>query len=583
MPLVTVTGGIFNYEGAPHAASATAKFNGVDVSGTFSFTYNGSTQAPVNAGSYAVVASFTSSDVNYKNAAGDGTISIIKANAVVVATGATVTYDGKEHAATGTATGVAGEDLTDLLDLGTKFTNVPGGTAIWTFAGNGNYNAQSGSVGIVIERADATVKVDGVTVTYDGKEHGATGTATGVDGEDLASLLDLGGKFPNVPGGMADWAFAGNGNYNAQSGSVTIVIEKATPAVSVTGGTYTYDGHSHPATATAAGVSGSVAGAFNFTYNGAVGEPVNAGTYSVIANFTSTDANYRNATGEGTITIEKANAVIVVSAGTHTYNGQAWGAQGTATSVTGQDLSSLLNLGEKFTNVPGGTATWKFLGDVNHNAMEGTVTIVISPAPQTITVTTPAPANALYNTTFTVSAMGGGSGNPVTYSAAGPCTVSGATFTMTSGYGQCTVTFRQLGNNNYLNAIPVVQTVNATPWQVVGFYAPVASSAPGSPIWNVVKGGSTVPLKFEIFAGVSGTEQTSLSAVGSMWLQAVNCTGGASLTVDPSQLEDTGGTALRYDGSQFIQNWKTTRTPGCFLVTMQAADSSTIRAYFQVR
>ena len=427
------------------------------------------------------------------------------------------------------------------------------------------------------------MSVTGGEYTYDGQAHGATGSATGVANANLTGSLNLGEQFTNVPGGTAHWTFNGGTNYEDASGSVEITINKATPLVAVTGGTYTYDGHSHPATVTSTGSSGSVAGTFSFTYNGAASEPVNAGTYAVVANFTSTDGNYHNATGAGTIAINKANAVIDVGGGTYTYNGQAWGAHGTATSVTGQDLSGLLNLGEKFTNVPGGTANWKFLGDLNHNDKEGSVAIVINKAPQTISVTTPAPVNALYNTSFTVAAVGGGSGNPVTYSAGGSCSVAGATFTMTSGYGQCTVTFNQAGNNNYLDAAPVVEILNATAWQVGGFYSPVTPSTPANPIWNVVKGGSTVPLKFEILAGVNGAEQTSLSAIKSILLQPTNCTGGIALSVDPTQLDNTGGTTLRYDGSQFIQNWKTPTTTGCFVVSMQAADNTTIQAYFRVK
>ncbi|CAA9358363.1 MAG: filamentous haemagglutinin family outer membrane protein, partial [uncultured Chloroflexia bacterium] len=37
------------------------------------------------------------------------------------------------------------------LNLGASFTNVPGGTANWTFTdATGNYNNATGSVGIVI-------------------------------------------------------------------------------------------------------------------------------------------------------------------------------------------------------------------------------------------------------------------------------------------------------------------------------------------------------------------------------------------------------------------------------------------------
>ena len=49
---------------------------------------------------------------------------------------------------------------------------------------------------------------------------------------------------------------------------------------------------------------------------------------------------------------------------------------------------------------------------------------------------------------FTVSASGGGSGNPVTFTAVGNCTsggTNGATITIT-GAGSCTVTANQAGN-----------------------------------------------------------------------------------------------------------------------------------------
>ena len=57
---------------------------------------------------------------------------------------------------------------------------MPGGTATWTFTGGTNYNDQSGTAAIVINKADATVTVTGYTGVYDGAPHGATGTATGV-------------------------------------------------------------------------------------------------------------------------------------------------------------------------------------------------------------------------------------------------------------------------------------------------------------------------------------------------------------------------------------------------------------------
>src|SRR5690606_35324916 len=99
------------------------------------------------------------------------------------------------HAATGTVTGVAG-DLTatgSTLDLGASFTNVPGGTASWTFTGGTNYEDESGTAAIMINKANALVSVSGYTGVYDAAAHGATGTVTGVAGDLTAtgSTLDL--------------------------------------------------------------------------------------------------------------------------------------------------------------------------------------------------------------------------------------------------------------------------------------------------------------------------------------------------------------------------------------------------------
>ena len=75
--------------------------------------------------------------------------------------------------------GVAG-DLSaagSSLNLGASFTNVPGGTANWTFTGGTNYNNQNGTAVIVINKATATVTVNGYTGVYDAAAHGATGSA----------------------------------------------------------------------------------------------------------------------------------------------------------------------------------------------------------------------------------------------------------------------------------------------------------------------------------------------------------------------------------------------------------------------
>ena len=68
------------------------------------------------------------------------------------------------------------EDLNAFLSFGEKFTNVPGGTAAWSFSGGTNYNPQNGTAAIVISKADATVTVSDYTGIYDGDATGLTWT-----------------------------------------------------------------------------------------------------------------------------------------------------------------------------------------------------------------------------------------------------------------------------------------------------------------------------------------------------------------------------------------------------------------------
>ncbi|MFC9918625.1 PxKF domain-containing protein [Agromyces binzhouensis] len=116
-------------------------------------------------------------------------------------------------------------------------------------------------------------------------------------------------------------------------------------------------------------------------------------------------------------------------------------------------------------------------------------------------------------------------------------------------------------------------------WTLAGFTAPVDMGR----TWNTVKGGSTVPLKFEVFAGA--TELTDTAVVDRFTATPTLCPGADALT-DAIEFTTTGGTALRYDatGGQFVQNWATPKKPGaCYLVTMTTKDGSSITAGFMLK
>ena len=118
-------------------------------------------------------------------------------------------------------------------------------------------------------------------------------------------------------------------------------------------------------------------------------------------------------------------------------------------------------------------------------------------------------------------------------------------------------------------------TVTVLPWTLKGFYQPVDMNG----VYNLVKGGSTVPLKFEVFAG--STELTDITYIKSIKYASIAC--DASAVFDEIETIATGGTSLRYAEGQFIYNWKTPKTAGCYRVTMTTIDGSSLAAYFKLK
>ena len=170
--------------------------------------------------------------------------------------------------ATGSAKGAQGETLTGLDLSGTTHTNAGDyPTDPWTFTDStGNYNNTTGTTHDHIDKAAATIVVTPYHVTYDGNPHTATGTATGVGGANLSASLNLSGTTRTAAGDYPtdSWTFT-NPNYNDQSGTVHDQIDKATPTVVVTGGTFTYDGMPHAATGFDASPPGTETLAFRLT------------------------------------------------------------------------------------------------------------------------------------------------------------------------------------------------------------------------------------------------------------------------------------------------------------------------------
>ncbi|HET9498235.1 MAG TPA: PxKF domain-containing protein, partial [Candidatus Limnocylindria bacterium] len=158
------------------------------------------------------------------------------------------------------------------------------------------------------------------------------------------------------------------------------------------------------------------------------------------------------------------------------------------------------------------------------------------------------------------------------------CVVTGPDNGNAVGPNKYTATATDLAGN--VGTFDLNYTVD--PWTLQGFFQPVDMGG----LYNTVKNGSTVPLKFRIFAGT--TELTDVSAVSYVNSITVPCSGATPVDAI-EEIVTTGSTVLRYDtvGQQFIDNWKTPKGASwvgkCLQVQMKAADGSSLYAWFKLK
>lgn len=159
--------------------------------------------------------------------------------------------------------------------------------------------------------------------------------------------------------------------------------------------------------------------------------------------------------------------------------------------------------------------------------------------------------------------------------------VSGMAGCLVTGYGTTvgTHTLTATATDNAGRTTRVVRTYTVKPaYTAKGLFAPVDM---GTTV-NTVKGGSTVPLKFEVFEG--STELTATSIVQDIKYARTSC--DASLATDAVETTSTGGTSLRYDtlSGQYVYNWQTPKTVGsCYVVTVSVNEGPSLSALFKTK
>jgi len=294
------------YNGTARTVTATSDPAGLVVT----FTYDGDTNAPVAAGSYAVTGTVV--DANWQGEA-SGMLRIARAGQAITfpAIGDQIATSLVELAAT------ASSGLPVSFAVGSGPATITGGTNL-TFIGAGDVSIIASQAGdtnyeaapevtnmFIVTKAVATVTITNLTQAYDGTQRTVNAAAMP---EGLAVDLTYDGSSiaPTDAGRYTVTGTVSDAMYEGEAVE-TLVVTKAEALVFLLDLSATYDGMSKQLSAT----SDPAGLVVTFTYDGDTNAPVAAGSYAVTG--TVVDANWQGE-ASGTLRIARAGQAITFPA-----------------------------------------------------------------------------------------------------------------------------------------------------------------------------------------------------------------------------------------------------------------------------
>jgi YVTN family beta-propeller protein len=180
-------------------------------------------------------------------------------------------------------------------------------------------------------------------------------------------------------------------------------------------------------------------------------------------------------------------------------------------------------------------ANFGLVGEHDHD----TVSVILNTS-QAVTFTSTAPPHPTVGGTYTATAVGGPSGNPVVFSVdsastPGACTVSSAGAVAFTGAGSCVIDANQAGNTRYSAARQGQQSLTIVGFQTVKFTSqpPLSSKVGGAYTATASGGASGNPVVFSSDS-TSTPDACSVSAAG-----AVAFTGEGSCVINANQAGNT--------------------------------------------
>ena len=445
----------------------------------------------------------------------------------------TVTADGTACSQSGSDTGPV-TNFVVLAQVATTLTQGTPSPVSLPFGSAGPVSLTS-----TLTRTSGGAAVVGATVafTVNGASAGSAVTsAAGLAGASFNPSALVPGTYAVASSSAAQ--LVATVGYAASAGAParTLTITKANPTVSVTGGSFVYDGSPKAATGFAYGNGGvgdvqSPAVTFSYvgigatTYGPTATAPTNAGTYTATASFAG-NTNYNAAGSSASLTITKATSSTQVNCPASVgYNGLP---QTPCTvAVTGAGGLSLTPPATYTNNINAGTATasYTFTGDTNHDGSADSKSFTIGQATSTTAIT--CPVSVIYDgsaqTPCTVAVTGAG----------GLSLTPTPTYANNTNAGTASASYTFTGDANH-------------------------SGSTDSKNFSIVKATSTTAITCPASVTFDGSAQTPCTV-------AVTGSGGLSLTPTPTYSNNTNvGTATasytfagdaNHDGSSDSKNF----------------------------
>jgi hypothetical protein len=275
-----------------------------------------------NVGGYPITVA-PGSNPNYVVTPTGGTLTITRAPITVTPTSFTITYGGAQPPLTfsysGFPQGTSAADISTPPTCTIAGAHTNAGTYPITCSGGAatNFSFVYATGTLTINPKPASITAASGTKVYGAGDPTLTPTPSGFLSGDLANLTFATTRPANENVGSyatsATVTGSAAGNYQVTVTPGTFTITKATPTISVTGGTVTYDAAAHGAACTVTGANSTdvLTGVLTYAPGGS-SAPVGVGTYTATCTFAET-ANYKPVSGSATITINKKPVTVTAN------------------------------------------------------------------------------------------------------------------------------------------------------------------------------------------------------------------------------------------------------------------------------